>query len=165
MTAEQELVPEPSLRDQARAAQTWLRGWLSRWWVRWVLFLVVVAGVIWFHLPSLNQPLLELHSFRQTQTAWTALIFHQQGIDLFHPIVPVFGPPWYVPFEFPLFQAIGALVMDVGVAPDLAMRSLGLASFILTMFILWRLVARLAGEVAGIVAVLALAVSGLGLLW
>ncbi|MEP7378481.1 MAG: glycosyltransferase family 39 protein [Chloroflexota bacterium] len=165
MTAEQTLVREPALRDQARAAQTWLRGWLSRWWVWWALFLAVVAGVIWFHLPSLNQPLLELHSFRQTQTAWTALIFHQQGIDLFHPVVPVFGPPWYVPFEFPLFQAIGALVMNVGVAPDVAMRSLGLASFILTMFILWRLVARLAGEAAGFIAVLALAVSGLGLLW
>ncbi len=165
MTADQTLVAQPSLRDQARAAQTSLRGWLSRWWVRWVLFLAVVAGVIWFHLPSLNQPLLELHSFRQTQTAWTALVFHQQGIDLFHPIVPVFGPPWYVPFEFPLFQALGALVMDAGVAPDLAMRSLGLASFILAMFILWRLVARLAGEAAGLVAVLALAVCGLGLLW
>jgi hypothetical protein len=165
MTAEQGLAGEPLLRDQARAVQTWLRGWLSRRWVQWGLFLTVVGCVIWFHLPSMSQPLLELHSFRQTQTAWTALIFHQQGIDLFHPIVPVFGPPWYVPFEFPLFQAIGALIMDAGVAPDLAMRSLGLASFILTMFILWRLVARLAGEAAGIIAVLALAVSGLGLLW
>jgi hypothetical protein len=138
---------------------------VSRPSVAWALFLAVVAGVIWFHLPSMNQPLLELHSFRQTQTAWTALIFHQQGIDLFHPKVPVFGPPWEVPFEFPLFQALAALVMNAGVAPDLAMRTTGLATFLLTTLILWRLVARIAGEAAALIAVMALATCALGLLW
>src|SRR5205085_12613113 len=98
-------------------------------------------------------------------TAWTALIFHQQGIDLFHPKVPVFGPPWEVPFEFPLFQALAALVMDAGVPTDLAMRSTGFFTFIVAMFILWRLVARLAGEAAGLISVLAFAVCALALLW
>jgi 4-amino-4-deoxy-L-arabinose transferase-like glycosyltransferase len=79
--------------------------------------------------------------------------------------VPVFGPPWDVPFEFPLFQAIGALVMNVGVAPDLAMRMTGLATFLLTMMILWRLVARLAGEAAALIAVVAFVACALGLLW
>ncbi len=156
---------ETTLRERARATFGRAREILSKPYVAWALFLAVVACVIWFHLPSMSQRLLEHHSFRQTQTAWTALIFHEQGIDLFHPKVPVFGPPWDLPFEFPLFQALAALVMNAGVAPDLAMRATGLATFLLTMLILWRLVARLAGEAAALVAVLALAACGLGLLW
>lgn len=149
----------------ARAVLDRVRAVFARPWVAWMLFAVVVAGVIWFHLPSMHQALLEHHSFRQTQTAWTALIFHQQGIDLFHPKIPVFGPPWEVPFEFPLFQAIAALVMNAGVEPDLAMRWTGFASFLAAMLVLSRLVARLAGEAAALVSVLAFAVCGLGLLW
>jgi glycosyltransferase involved in cell wall biosynthesis len=127
--------------------------------------LLTLAGAVWWHLPSLGQALLEHHSFRQTQTAWTALIFNQQGIDLLHPRVPVFGPPWDLPFEFPLFQAGASLVMDAGFAPDVALRVTGLATFVLTAIVLWRLVARLAGEGAGVVGLLAFMVSGLALLW
>ncbi|HEY8134595.1 MAG TPA: hypothetical protein VIF08_01045, partial [Candidatus Limnocylindrales bacterium] len=115
MTPERSLFHEPTTLERARAALERVVDVLSRPWVVWAAFLLVVAGVIWFHLPSLHQPLLEHHSFRQTQTAWTALIFHEQGIDLLHPKIPVFGPPWDVPFEFPLFQALGALVMNAGV--------------------------------------------------
>ncbi len=81
-------------------------------------FVVVVA-------PTLGQPLLERHAFRQTQTAYTARIFHEQGIDLIHPKLPVLGEPFEVPFEFPLFQAAASLVMDVGVRDDVAMRLTG----------------------------------------
>jgi hypothetical protein len=165
MTPERALFREPTPRDKLRDAWSRVSRVLSRPWVVWTLFLLVVAGVIWFHLPSMHQPLLEHHSFRQTQTAWTALIFHEQGIDLFHPKIPVFGPPYDLPFEFPLYQAIAALVMNAGVAPDLAMRITGLATFLLAMLLISRLVARLAGEAAAFVAVLAFAVCGLGLLW
>jgi 4-amino-4-deoxy-L-arabinose transferase-like glycosyltransferase len=165
VTAERALVHEPTVLEQARDVARRVRDALSRPWIVWAVFIAIVGWDIWVHLPSMNQKLLELHSFRQTQTAWTALIFHQQGIDLFHPKIPVFGPPWEVPFEFPLFQALGALVMDAGVPTDLAMRSTGFATFIAALFILWRLVARLAGEVAGLLSVLAFAVCALALLW
>ena len=52
-------------------------------------------------LPTLQQPLTENYAWRQTQTAWTALIYHQEGIDLLRPEVPVHGPPWVFGFEFP----------------------------------------------------------------
>ena len=38
---------------------------------------------------------------------------------------------WEVPFEFPLFQAAAAVVMDAGIAEDTALRVTGLASFVL----------------------------------
>lgn len=133
--------------------------------VAWLIGLLVLGGAVWWHLPSLGQPLLEYHSFRQTQTAWTALIFHEQGIDLLQPKIPVFGPPWVVPFEFPLFQAAASLVMSIGVAPDLAMRLTGLATFVLAALATWRLVARLAGETTGLAALLAFVASALAILW
>ncbi len=54
--------------------------------------------------------MLEKHAFRQTQTAYTARVFHEDGIDLLHPKLPVLGEPFEVPFEFPLFQAAASLV-------------------------------------------------------
>ena len=156
----------PATLERARAAWARTRAIASMPWIAWALFVAVLAGIVWWHLPSMSQPLLELHSFRQTQTAWTALIFHQQGIDLFHPKVPVFGPPWDVPFEFPLFQALAALVMNTGLmTPDVSMRATGLATFLLASLVLWRLVARLAGEAAALISVLALAMCALGILW
>ena len=52
--------------------------------------LLVVAVVI--HLPTLSQPLLEAHAFRQTQTAYTTLMFARDGIDLLRPPLPSWGP-------------------------------------------------------------------------
>ena len=74
---------------------------------------VILAVVVLVHLPTLGAPLLDRHDFRQTQTAFTARIYHEDGIDLLHPKLPVLGPPWEVPFEFPLFQAAAALVIGV----------------------------------------------------
>jgi Dolichyl-phosphate-mannose-protein mannosyltransferase len=116
-------------------------------------------------LPTLGQPLTENFAWRQTQTAWTARIYHQQGIDLLHPEVPVHGPPWQFAFEFPLFQALGALLMDLGLAPDVAMRSLGLVTFLVSGWLLYALLTRLAGRAAGLAALAAFLFSPFGLLW
>lgn len=45
------------------------------------------------------------HGFRQTQTAITAQYFSGLHDFLFY-ITPVLGPPWSIPFEFPLYQGI-----------------------------------------------------------
>src|SRR5688500_10269558 len=92
----------------------------------WRVELAAVAALLVVFVallaPTLDHPLLDKHDFRQTQTAFTARIFHEDGIDLFHPRVPVLGEPFEIPFEFPLYQAIASLVMDLGVADDTAMR-------------------------------------------
>lgn len=55
-----------------------------------------------------NKALLDQHSFRQTQTALTTYYFIKEGLKIDY-ITPVLGPPWSIPFEFPLFQYITAL--------------------------------------------------------
>lgn len=59
---------------------------------------------------GLGDPIVDEFSFRQTQTAITVRTFVDEGIDLLHYQTPVFGPPWEVPFEFPIFQATAALL-------------------------------------------------------
>jgi hypothetical protein len=125
--------------------------------------LLLIAAVA--KLPTLSQPLTENFAWRQTQTAWTARIFHEQGIDLFHPEVPVHGPPWVFGFEFPLFQAFGAILMDLGVPPDLAMRTLGLITFLATGWLLYRLALRVSSPIVANAALAAFLFSPFGLLW
>jgi 4-amino-4-deoxy-L-arabinose transferase-like glycosyltransferase len=125
--------------------------------------LLVVAVLI--RLPTLDLPLLERHAFRQTQTAYTARIFHTDGIDLLHPQLPVLGPPWEVPFEFPLFQAGAALLMDAGVDETIALRGFCLAWFIVSAVLLYALVRPRIGRVGAIAALAVFLFSPLDLVW
>ena len=47
-----------------------------------------------------GQPPLDVHSFRQTQTALTSYWFIHQGFQFAYE-TPVVGAPWAIPFEFP----------------------------------------------------------------
>ncbi|MEQ1529894.1 MAG: hypothetical protein ABL925_11300, partial [Methylococcales bacterium] len=62
-----------------------------------------------------NQPPLDAHSFRQTQTALSTYWFFHDGFKLAYD-TPVAGVPWSIPFEFPLYQFIvagGARVFEI----------------------------------------------------
>lgn len=54
-----------------------------------------------------NQLPLDVHAFRQTQTAITAYWFMQEGFKLAYE-TPVAGTPWSIPFEFPIYQLLVA---------------------------------------------------------
>jgi hypothetical protein len=59
-----------------------------------------------------RQPLLDQHNFRQTQTALTTWwLVHGAGASHWlNYQTPLFGSPWQIPFEFPLFQWLVASV-------------------------------------------------------
>lgn len=105
-----------------------------------VAFLILMLGAALVRIPMLSAPLVEAHAFRQTQTAFTAVIYHQHGIDLFHSPLPILGPPWELPFEFPLFQAIAAIVMNAGFGVESSLRGTNLAFFLVTAGALWAMV-------------------------
>lgn len=63
-----------------------------------------------------NQPLLDMYFFRQTQTALTSFWFVKEGFKLDY-ITPVAGAPWAIPFEFPIYQALVALIVKITGAP------------------------------------------------
>jgi hypothetical protein len=126
---------------------------------------IAVVGSFAIRIWTIGQPLIEAHSFRQTQTAYTALIYHREGIDLLQTPLPVLGPPWVVPFEFPLFEGISALVMDVGVPTEVALRSTSLFFFVVSAALLWGIVRLEADARTAFLAITAFALAPLGLLW
>jgi hypothetical protein len=90
----------PSLEDRLLAA----------------LALVVVSVSAYVAIRFANQPLLEAHGFRQTQTALTSYWMLRQGPDLDYQ-TPVVGAPWSIPLEFPIYQLLVAGLTEVSGAP------------------------------------------------
>jgi 4-amino-4-deoxy-L-arabinose transferase-like glycosyltransferase len=129
------------------------------------LAIVIGAVALAIRIPTLDLPIIEWHGWRQTWTAYTALLFHEQGFDLLHPQLPIFGPPFEVPQEFPLVQAIGALVMDAGVAPDLAMRLTHLALFFLSAGLLYGLLRHVANATVALAALVFFLFVPTNILW
>lgn len=92
-----------------------------------------------------NNSLLDHHGFRQSQTAITAFYFIKDGFKLAYD-TPVFGAPWSVPFEFPLFQGVVAgIVKGTGMGLDQAGRMVNLIFFYGALIVLYQLVRALSG--------------------
>lgn len=108
---------------------------------RWPLLLLITLGSA-VRVPQLSHSLFESHSFRQTQTAFVIREYARHGIDLLTTPLPIFGASANVPMEMPIFQGVAALVVRLGVSPEMAGRLLGLIGFQVTCLLLWVLVRR-----------------------
>ncbi|MBF0489602.1 MAG: glycosyltransferase family 39 protein [Candidatus Omnitrophica bacterium] len=110
-----------------------------------------LAGVcLCIHLMSSligwNNSLLDHHGFRQTQTAITSYYFIKDGFKLNYE-TPVFGVPWSIPFEFPLYQGVVALIVKAtGWGLDQTGRGVSLFFFYAMLMVLYRLVIALSGS-------------------
>jgi hypothetical protein len=75
-----------------------------------ILLCIAIGSVAYatsLALMHANQLPLDVHAFRQTQTAITAYWFMQEGFKLAYE-TPVAGAPWSIPFEFPIYQLLVA---------------------------------------------------------
>jgi hypothetical protein len=110
-----------------------------------VLFIVFAGAILraLFVLASgLWQPLLDMHSFRQTQTALSAYWLIRGGPWLAYE-TPVVGAPWSIPFEFPLYQWIVAVIGTTGLPLDGTGRLVSFGFYLATLwpiYILFRTV-------------------------
>ena len=104
------------------------------------LWIFVLAFVV--RLPAMWAPPFVRHPWRQAQTAFTIREFARNGIDLFHPHVPVVGRPWVLVYEFPLFQAIAAALMRFGASAEMTGRWVAVACFFATAVLLGHLAHR-----------------------
>ncbi|MEM7038082.1 MAG: glycosyltransferase family 39 protein, partial [Bacteroidota bacterium] len=78
------------------------------WW--FLLGLVLLIGIRFFYLgPEIDDP----HSWRQCDTAHYAWDFYQNGIDLMEPSVCWMGGHETVIFEFPLPEAVMAVLYKI----------------------------------------------------
>lgn len=101
----------------------------------WLLLAALVIQAVVVLCIGLSQPLQDLHAFRQTQTALTAYWLWKGGPWLAYE-TPVLGYPWSIPFEFPTYQALVALLRLAGIPIDAGGR---LVSFAFYIACLWPL--------------------------
>ena len=80
---------------------------------RIVLMIGLLALLVVTRMGHLAGPIDEPHAWRQSDTAQYALAFFQSGIDLLHPSVNWMGNYKTVAFEYPLPEALMALVWRV----------------------------------------------------
>ena len=77
-----------------------------------LFWLTILVWTVLFCI-NINFPLVGEHNFRITQTASTAFWFVQEGFRLDYQ-TPVVVKPWSIPFEFPIYQYLTALLSLLG---------------------------------------------------
>ena len=76
---------------------------------KYISFLVILFIPLIFYIYSYDSTLLDHMGYRQTQTALSTMwmSYSDSWIDF---IFPVFGYPWLLPMEYPIFQIISNLI-------------------------------------------------------
>jgi hypothetical protein len=79
-------------------------------WVAKGLFTLGVACSLFVFVRWIGQPLLDQHNFRQTQTAISAYWMAREPgpSQWFNYQTPIFGSPWQIPLELPVYQGLVA---------------------------------------------------------
>ena len=75
-----------------------------------IFILINLLASLIYHFPFLRE---DNWFWRASQTYITSFWFKQEGINLINYQTPLFGPPWQVPYEFPLYQALCVIVSNV----------------------------------------------------
>ena len=113
-------------RQGCFTSRTWSK---RREEVVFLALLLIPAFVI--RLRNLNSPLTGSYTFRNTQTAWGIRSVAEGVLSPFSVETPVLGPPWRIPFEFPLFQIIAGLFSRLtGLSVEVSGRLTALTFFI-----------------------------------
>ncbi len=73
--------------------------------VVWILSALAVAFGTWALQVGWDHSILDLHQWRQSHTAISAIEIMRGG-PLWRYLTPIVGPPWPSPIEFPLYQWI-----------------------------------------------------------
>ncbi len=95
------------------------------------------AGAGWWNT------IMDEHHFRQTQTAMTSF-YMLHGGPFWKYETPVFGPPWSIPFEFPLYQWLAAKVAALSPIPlEQAGRLVGKFFYFAALWPIWSILGNL----------------------
>ena len=109
-----------------------------------VLLLVFFSAALNFYVfyKGWNLPIIEEGGFRQTQTALTVNWLLKGGNWIAYE-TPVVGSPWAIPFEFPFYQWIVAVITYIsGMEAEQAARVVSYSFFLLCLIPIHSLVKR-----------------------
>ncbi len=106
-------------------------------------FLIAAGVLLAVRLFHLGGPLDLPHAWRQAETAAYTRGFYEHGIDLLRPEVLWLGPRGVHAFEFPIVQAVSALLYRAFGEDVLWDRLVALATFVASAGLLFAIVRRL----------------------
>jgi len=105
---------------------------------------VVLALALWAMTREWGKPLLDLHAFRQTQTAISAYYMAEDSGMFFDYITPVLGKPWSIPMELPLYQWVVSRWHNLsGMGLDQSGKAISIALWFACIWPVWRLLGSL----------------------
>jgi hypothetical protein len=105
-----------------------------------LILAVVLVASLWAMTRQWEKPLLDLHSFRQTQTAISAYYMGKDPGMFFNYITPVLGKPWQIPMEVPIYQWIVARWHTIsGMGLDQSGKLVSIAFWLACLWPVWRL--------------------------
>lgn len=113
-----------------------LNGWLRN---NFITISILISALI-ARLYHITYPIFDMHAFRQTQTASTILNYYRNGIDLLLPTVNSIGNPGVLVLEFPLFQALSALIYKIASPDIIYIRFLSIIFCLIAAIYLYKLV-------------------------
>lgn len=97
------------------------------------LFVFMLGLTLWFTTRGWRNSILDRHEFRQLQTANSTYWIKEAGYKLDYEL-PVFGPPWSIPMEFPVYQWLVAKASNtLGTSLEGTARALSLCFFLATL--------------------------------
>ncbi len=97
------------------------------------IFAAMLAAALWFTTRAWHETILDRHEFRQLQTAVSAYWIKEAGYKLDYE-TPIFGPPWSVPMEFPVYQWLVAHTSQLlGTGLEPTARGVSLFFFLATL--------------------------------
>lgn len=103
----------------------------------WLGLIILIALLLrTYHI---TYPLNDCHAFRQTQTAGLIRDFYRDGINLLYPRMITLGNPGYVVLEFPLYQAVSALLYKAFVPDVIFARLVSIVCGLLSIIFVYRL--------------------------
>ncbi len=98
-----------------------------------VVFWLMLATALWSWSLTWNGPIIDRHEFRQLQTAISAHWIKQDGFRLDYE-TPLFGPPWSIPLEFPVYQwCVARLSRATGLPLDQSGRATSILFLLATL--------------------------------
>ena len=109
-----------------------------------VLTIAVLALSLWAMTREWDKPLLDLHAFRQTQTAISAYYMAEDPGMFFDYVTPVLGKPWSIPMELPIYQWIVARWHNLsGMGLDQSGKTIAIVLWFACIWPVWRLLSSL----------------------
>ncbi|MFM8955579.1 MAG: hypothetical protein ACKOH9_07315 [Actinomycetota bacterium] len=126
--------------------------------------IVLVANFL-MRFNRLGDPLVGFYEHRTTQTAFGIRSLSESTFNPLAAEMPTLGPPWKVPFEFPLFQWLAAILVrlrlfDVGQAG----RFIASVSFLVIGYLVYRIGCNVRGRGVGLAGCILTVFSAFGLL-